>query len=122
MVPPPRKSGYYPSHAIASSQDVSLHPTRTHQLGLFYAHPKSIPNSNNFYHNLHELKQMSQNLRSTPYKRPSNMPKLSQEQLNKIMHQQMSAFVDVVKKIYQWRDWIWWGSMKYFNVGKKVKS
>ena len=63
-----------------------------------------------------DLRSLSSMLRKTVVTRAP--PKLTPVQMDKLMDDQISAFVGVVKKLYEWKDWIWWGSLKYLDLAK----
>lgn len=117
MVPGPRKApagGYYPS--IHASQDVSFDlphrkPLRTVPEG--YA-----PSSAQFRENLGKLSVLGNILKNENYARPPGMKKLTRKQLATVMNKQIKAFVNVFRRMYEWRDWIWWGSMKYLQLAR----
>ncbi|KAE9552543.1 hypothetical protein FO519_004240 [Halicephalobus sp. NKZ332] len=119
MVPSPRKSppgGFYPS--IHASQDVSF--DRSHRPPHSGIPRVYSPSSAQFRENIQELRELGSNLKFDNYKRPLGMKKLTREQLTKIMDKQVKAFVNVFKRVYEWRDWIWWGSMKYLQLAKTL--
>ena len=119
MVPGPRKSppgGYYPS--IHASQDVSFSPP--HRNPLRTVPQEYSPSSAQFRENLKELRVLGDILKTENYDRPPGMKKLTRKQLSKIMDKQVKAFVGVFKKIYEWRDWIWWGGLKYFQLARNL--
>uniref|UniRef100_A0AC34FDS5 Uncharacterized protein n=1 Tax=Panagrolaimus sp. ES5 TaxID=591445 RepID=A0AC34FDS5_9BILA len=128
MVPSGRKTagaaGYY--IPASNTQDVSFHPSSSSPPS---QHPivsnsfiSQKTSSSSEYVGIREraadLRSLSSLLRKTAVTR-SPLLKLSQPQMEKLMDDQLNAFVGVVRKLYEWKDWIWWGSMKYLDLAKK---
>uniref|UniRef100_A0A914XWP3 Uncharacterized protein n=1 Tax=Panagrolaimus superbus TaxID=310955 RepID=A0A914XWP3_9BILA len=113
--------GHYPSHPFFITTTTTT-TTTTIPPSLTSSSDISSSSSSSEYVGIREraadLRSLSSLLRKTAVTR-SPLLKLSPPQMDKLMDDQINAFVGVVRKLYEWKDWIWWGSLKYLDLAKK---